>query len=101
MKEIRQSVGILLKRIENLNQAIATEAYHIEQTSKYIDMRRFAYKNQKQGYNYLMRMDEYTGLLESMERMYKLMLNRGLAIINIEKAVSIYDNNNIFKEIEL
>ena len=101
VKEIKQSVNILLKRIENLNQAIATEAYHINQTSKYIDMRRFAYKNQKQGYNYLMRMDEYTGLLESMERMYKLMLNRGLAIINIEKAVSIYNNNNIFKEIEL
>lgn len=101
IKEIKQSVGILLKRIENLNQAIATEAFHIEQTGKYIDMRRFAYKNQKQGYNYLMRMDEYTGFLESMERMYKLMLNRGLAIINIEKAVSIYDNNTIFREIEL
>lgn len=101
VKEIKQSVGILLKRIENLNQAIATEAYHIDQTGKYIDMRRFAYKNQKQGYNYLMRMDEYTGFLESMERMYKLMLNRGLAIINIEKAVSIYDNNTIFREIEL
>ena len=101
VKEIRQSVGILLKRIENLNQAIATEAFHIEQTGKYIDMRRFAYKNKKQGYNYLMRMDEYTGFLESMERLYKLMLNRGLAIINIEKAVSIYDNNTIFREIEL
>ena len=101
VKEIKQSVGILLKRIENLNQAIATEAFHREQTGKYIDMRRFAYKNQKQGYNYLMRMDEYTGFLESMERMYKLMLNRGLAIINIEKAVSIYDNNTIFREIEL
>lgn len=101
VKEIKQSVGILLKRIENLNQAIANEAFHIEQTGKYIDMRRFAYKNQKQGYNYLMRMDEYTGFLESMERMYKLMLNRGLAIINIEKAVSIYDNNTIFREIEL
>lgn len=101
IKEIKQSVGILLKRIENLNQAIATEAFHIDQTGKYIDMRRFAYKNQKQGYNYLMRMDEYTGFLESMERMYKLMLNRGLAIINIEKAVSIYNNNSIFREIEL
>ena len=101
VKEIKQSVGILLKRIENLNHAIANEAFHIEQTGKYIDMRRFAYKNQKQGYNYLMRMDEYTGFLESMERMYKLMLNRGLAIINIEKAVSIYDNNTIFREIEL
>ena len=101
VKEIKQSVGILLKKIDNLNKAIATEAFHIDQTGKYIEMRRFAYQNQKQGYNYLMRMDEYTGLLESMERMYKLMQNRALAIINIEKAVSIYDNNNIFKEIEL
>lgn len=101
VKEIKQSVGILLKKIDNLNKAIATEAFHIDQTGKYIEMRRFAYQNQKQGYNYLMRMDEYTGLLESMERMYKLMQNRTLAIINIEKAVSIYDNNNIFKEIEL
>lgn len=101
VKAIRQDVGILLKKIDNLNEAIKTESFHIEQTTKYIEMRRFAYKNQKQGYNYLMRMDEYTGLLESMERMYKLMLNRGLAIISIEKAVSIYDNNNIFKEVEL
>lgn len=101
VKEIKQSVGILLKKIDNLNKAIATEAFHIDQTGKYIEMRRYAYQNQKQGYNYLMRMDEYTGLLESMERMYKLMQNRALAIINIEKAVSIYDNNNIFKEIEL
>ena len=101
VKEIKQSVGILLKKIDNLNKAIATEAFHIDQTGKYIEMRRYAYQNQKQGYNYLMRMDEYTGLLESMERMYKLMQNRALAIINIEKAVSIYDNNKIFKEIEL
>ena len=101
VKEMKQSVSILLKRIDNLNQAIATEAYHIDQTGKYIDMRRFAYQNQKQGYNYLMRMDEYTGLLESMERMYKLMLNRGLAIIQIEKTVGIYDSKNIFKETEL
>ena len=101
VKETRQSVGILLKKIQNLNHAIATEAYHIEQTGKYIDMRRTAYMNQKQGYNYLMRMDEYTGMLESMERMYKLMLNRGLAIIQIEKTVGIYDSKNIFKEIEL
>ena len=89
VNEIKQSVDILLKKIENLNQAIVTEAFHIEQTTKYIDMRRYAYKNQKQGYNYLMRMDEYTGLLESMERMYKLMLNRGLAIINIEKEIEL------------
>ena len=99
VKEIKQSVGILLKKIDNLNKAIATEV-SIDQTGKYIEMRRFAYQNQKQGYNYLMRMDEYTGLLESMERIQTDAETAPLAI-NIEKAVSIYDNNNIFKEIEL
>ncbi len=98
IKTLRQECDILIKRIENLNQAIATEAFHIKQTGKYVAMRRNAYINQKAGYNYLMRMEEYTGFLQSMERMYKLMLNRGLAMIAIEKAAGIKDGNLIFKE---
>ena len=101
LKTIRQEVEILMKRIGNLNQAIGTEAYHISQTGKYVAMRRNAYVNQPNGYNYLMRMEEYTGLLQSMERMYKLMLNRGLAIIQIEKATGIKDGKLIFKEKDL
>ena len=101
LRETRQSVDILLKKIANANRAIATEAYHIEQTRKYIDIRRNAYRNQSQGYNYLMRMEEYTGMLESMERMYRLMLNRALNIIQIEKTAGIYNINNIFKENEI
>lgn len=101
LRETRQSVDILLKKIANANRAIATEAYHIEQTKKYIDIRRNAYRNQPQGYNYLMRMEEYTGMLESMERMYRLMLNRALNIIQIEKTAGIYNINNIFKENEI
>ena len=48
-----------------------------------------------------MRMEEYTGMLESMERMYRLMLNRALNIIQIEKTAGIYNINNIFKENEI
>lgn len=95
---LKQECDILIKKIENLNQAIAIEAFHIKQTGKYVAMRRHAYVNQKAGYNYLMRMEEYTGFLQSMERMYKLMLNRGLAIIAIEKATGIKDGKSIFKE---
>ena len=98
VKTIRQACDILIKKIENLNQAIATEAFHISQTGKYVAMRRNAYINQEKGYNYLMRMEEYTGLLQSMERMYRLMLNRGLAIIQIEKATGIKDGKSVFKE---
>ncbi len=101
LKTMRQEIEILTKRIDNLNSAIATEAFHINQTGKYVAMRRNAYVNQANGYNYLMRMEEYTGLLQSMERMYKLMLNRGLAIIQIEKATGIKDSKLIFKETDL
>lgn len=101
IRTVKQECLILTKRIENLNNAIATEAFHIKQTGKYIAMRRKAYLNQKDGYNYLMRMEEYTGFLQSMERMYKLMLNRGLAIISIEKATGLTNSKDIFKEIEL
>lgn len=101
VKTIRQECLILIKRIENLNNAIATEAFHIKQTGKYIAMRRKAYLNQKDGYNYLMRMEEYTGFLQSMERMYKLMLSRSLAVINIEKAAGLTDGKEIFRESEL
>ena len=60
--------------------------------NKYVAMRHNAYNNQTAGYNYLARMEEYTGLLESMERLYKLMQNRALAIIAIQKAAGL-DNN--------
>ena len=92
----------LAKRIDNLNRAIATEAFHIKQTGKYVAMRRYAYKNQKTGYNYLARMEEYTGFLESMERLYKLMQNRALAVISIQKAAGLNnDTKGIFVETEL
>ncbi len=99
---IKTSCGNLIKKIDNINRAIATEAFHIKQMDKYVAMRRNAYQNQTSGYNYLARMEEYTGLLESMERLYKLMQNRALTIINLQKTVGLNPNTNgIFVETEL
>ena len=102
MATLKQECETLVKKVENINRAIATEAFHITQMGKYVAMRRYAYKNQKTGYNYLARMEEYTGYLESMERMYKLMQNRALAIINIQKIAGLNNNTKgIFLETEL
>lgn len=89
---LKMECGNLIKKVDNMNRAIATEAFHIKQMNKYVAMRHNAYNNQTAGYNYLARMEEYTGLLESMERLYKLMQNRALAIIAIQKAAGL-DNN--------
>lgn len=99
---LKMECGNLIKKVDNINRAIATEAFHIEQMNKYVAMRRHAYKNQTDGYNYLARMEEYTGLLESMERLYKLMQNRSLAVIAIQKAAGLgNDTKGIFVETEL
>lgn len=102
MATLKMECQNLIKKIENLNRAIETEAFHIKQMGKYVAMRRNAYKNQKTGYNYLARMEEYTGYLESMERLYKLMQNRALTIIGIQKAAGLNNNTKgIFVETEL
>lgn len=92
----------LVKKINNINRAIETEAFHIKQMAKYVDIRQIAYQNQKNGYNYIMRMEEYTGYLESMERLYKLMLNRAIAVIGIQKSAGLnYNDKKIFVETQL
>ncbi len=99
---LKMECGNLVKKVDNINRAIATEAFHIEQMNKYVAMRRHAYQNQTDGYNYLARMEEYTGLLESMERLYKLMQNRALTVIAIQKAAGLGSNTKgIFVETNL
>ena len=80
-----------LDRVERLNRAIRTEAFHIEQLGKYVALRKNAYLKQPKGYNYIIRLEEYNEYLKSMERMYKLMLNRSLALLDIQKTTS-YNN---------
>lgn len=102
IESLKMQCENLVKRIENINRAIATEHFHIKQMEKYVGIRQYAYNHQKDGYNYLMRMEEYTGYLESMERLYKLMQNRALAIIEIEKLCGLERGaKNIFTEKQL
>ena len=90
-EEMKSYCRLRLDRIERLNRAIKTEAYHIQQLGKYVDIRRNAYLKQPKGYNFIMRLEEYNEYLKSMERMYKLMLNRTLALLDIQKMTS-YNN---------
>lgn len=101
MAQKRTQCEVLLKRIANINRAINTENYHINQLQRYVDIRRNAYLHQKKGYNYLVRMEEYNEYLKSLERLYKLMLNRSLAMIEIQKAASLNATEGIFSEIEI
>lgn len=97
-KEKRAFCAIRLARIERLNQAIKTERLHTEQLGKYLTLRNNAYKNSKSGYNYLVRMQEYNEYLKSLERQYKLMLQRTLVLIEIQKETGILNLNGIIKE---
>lgn len=100
-EENRSRCRMQISRIERLNKAVKTEQLHISQLSKYIDLRRNAYKNSRSGYNYIARMEEYNEYLKSMERMYKLMLQRSLAVIEIQKTTGIIDLSGIINEIKL
>ena len=99
IRESRQSLDedmksycrLRLDRVERLNRAIRTEAFHIEQLGKYVELRKNAYLKQPKGYNYIIRLEEYNEYLKSMERMYKLMLSRSLALLDIQKTTS-YNN---------
>ena len=90
-EEMKSYCRLRLDRVERLNRAIRTEAFHIGQLGKYVEMRRNAYLKQPKGYNYIIRLEEYNQYLKSMERMYKLMLSRSLALLDIQKTTS-YNN---------
>ncbi|MBR2154531.1 MAG: hypothetical protein IJ901_07955 [Bacteroidaceae bacterium] len=90
-EDMKSYCRLRLDRIERLNRAIRTESFHIEQLGKYVDLRRNAYVKQPRGYNYIIRLEEYNEYLKSMERLYKLMLNRSLALLDIQKTTS-YNN---------
>lgn len=87
-EQMKSYCRLRLDRINRLNKAIRTEAFHIEQLGKFVGLRKNAYLNQPQGYNYILRLEEYNEYLKSMERMYKLMLNRTLALLDIQKTTN-------------
>jgi hypothetical protein len=89
-----------LALINKMNQSVNVEAMHIRQIKKYVAMRKNAYLKNANGYNYISRMEEYNQLLKAMERLCHLMLNRQVALINIEKALG-SDITPLTREIDL
>lgn len=101
VKEKRAFCSLRLSRIQRLNQAIRTEDFHTKQLRKYVTMRNNAYRNSSNGYNYLIRMQEYNEYLKSLERQYKLMLQRTLQLIEIQKETGLTDLSGIISETEI
>ena len=89
-----------LDMIDKLNQSVSVEAIHMKQLKKYVAIRKKAYIQNPNGYNYIIRMQEYNQLLKGMERLCHLMLNRQLALINIEKTIGT-DITYLTREVEL
>ena len=89
-----------LDMIDKLNQAVSVEAIHMSQLKKYVEIRKKAYINNPNGYNYIVRMQEYNQLLKGMERLCHLMLNRQMALINIEKTIGA-DIKYLTREVDL
>ena len=89
-----------LNTIDKMNQAVSVEAMHIKQLKNYVEMRKKVYLQNQNRYNYFVRMEEYNQLLKSTERLFHLMLNRQLALINIEKTIGT-DVTYLTREVEL
>ena len=89
-----------LKTIDKMNQAVSVEAMHIKQLKNYVEMRKKVYLQNQNRYNYFVRMEEYNQLLKATERLCHLMLNRQLALINIEKTIGT-DITYLTREVEL
>ena len=86
--------------IDKMNQSVSVESMHIIQLKKYVEMRKKAYLQNQNGYNYIVRMQEYNQLLKGTERLCHLMLNRQLALISIEKTIGT-DVTYLTREVEL
>lgn len=89
-----------LNIIDKMNKAVCVETMHIKQLKKYVEMRKKAYLQNQNRYNYIVRMEEYNQLLKGTERLCHLMLNRQLALINIEKTIGT-DITYLTREVEL
>lgn len=100
-QKVKSFCDLRLNRIKQLNRAITTEHSHIIQLGKYIGVRRNAYTKQSSGYNYIARMEEYNEYLRSMERMYRLMLQRTLTLMEIQKQTGLGDIRTLTVEKKL
>lgn len=75
----------LLASVHRLNAAIATEARHLEQIEKFIARRRDAYLHSTAGYDYTLRLEEYNEWLHIVERLYDLLRDRNIALLQMQR----------------
>lgn len=98
LDEAREHCQYLLDKLDGLNRTITAESLHLEQLKIFIDKRRAAYKNSPNGYNYIIRLEEYNGYLKSVERLCRLMLSRNLCLLEIQKTTGCMDMQEMINE---
>lgn len=98
LAKAREACTRRLDHLARLNRSIAAEDAHLKQLAVFIKKRQVAYKNSRNGYNYIMRMEEYDGYLKSLERLYRLMLSRNLCLLEIQKSAGGADMSQIINE---
>lgn len=87
-------------RVQRLNQSIAVEYNHLKQLRKYLEIRRKAYSANKGRYSYIDRMLEYNEYCKSMERLYKQMRDRSLALVTLQKATNLKTLANVVRIVQ-
>lgn len=95
---IKQQCAQQITQIGQLNRAIVTENFHMQQIRKMIELRKKAYDAATGAYNHVQRMEEYNEYLKSIERMYKLMQMREQCVIDINKTADCPDFASMLNE---
>lgn len=86
-----------IDRIRRLNKSIAVEYDHLRQLKKYIAMRQKVYAANSGRYSYIDRLLEYNEYCKSMERLYKQMRDRSLALITLQKQANLPTLDKVVK----
>ena len=86
-----------IDRVRRLNKSIAVEYDHLKQLRKYLEMRQKVYAANQGRYSYIGRLQEYNEYCKSMERLYKQMRDRSLALVTLQKTALLPDLNTVVK----
>lgn len=86
-----------IDRVRRLNKSIAVEYDHLKQLHKYINMRQKVYAANSGRYSYIGRILEYNEYCKSLERLYKQMRDRSLALVTLQKTAMLPDLDTVVK----
>lgn len=86
-----------IDRVRRLNKSIAVEYDHLKQLHKYILMRQKVYRANQGRYSYIGRLLEYNEYCKSMERLYKQMRDRSLALVTLQKTALLPNLDSVVK----